>query len=319
MKHYMWGFIPFFQTGGTVMSKKLLMIMNPVAGIKKTNKYLTEIISLFSDNGYEVQVQTTRKNFGADKIVELYAKDKDIIVCIGGDGTVNETISGIISEKLSCSVGYIPSGSTNDFANGLSLNMNPLEAAKEIIEGNVKNLDAGFFNDRLFIYTASFGLFTRASYATPRDLKNSLGYLAYILEGTKEIKDIQPYHIKVKTKTKSFEGDYIFGAICNTKQIAGGIIRFSDTNVDMNDGLLEVLLVKYPKNPAEVMQTIFDAQSGKFESSMFDFFSAEELTISTEDEISWTIDGEYQKGNEKITIKNVKSAIPIIIKDKGKH
>lgn len=301
------------------MSEKILIVMNPVAGVKKPNKCLTEIISFLSDNDYEIQIQTTTPSRSAEKIVEQYAKDKDIVVCIGGDGTFNETVSGLLTAKLSCNIGYIPSGSTNDFANGLGISMNPLEAVKDITEGKIKYLDAGLFNGRTFIYTASFGLFTKASYNTPRDLKNSLGYLAYILEGSKEIKEIQPYYLRVSSKEKKVEGDYIFGAICNTKQIAGGILKFSESTVDMNDGLLEVLLVKYPKNPAEVMQIIFDAKSGKFDSPMFEFFSTNELKITTEDEISWTLDGEYQKGSEKIHIKNLKSAIPIILKDKGKQ
>ena len=314
-------FTHFFLIGVTKLSQKVLLVMNPVAGVKKTNKYLTEIISLFSDNDYEVQVQTTRKTLGADKIVEQYAKDKDLVICIGGDGTFNETVAGLVNKKYTSKLGYIPSGSTNDFANGLGISFSPLKAAKDILKGEVKNLDAGVFNGRVFIYTASFGLFTKASYNTPRDLKNSLGYLAYILEGSKEIMDHQSYHIKINSKDKKVEGDYIFGAICNTKQIAGGILKFSDKSVDMNDGLLEVLLVKYPKNPAEVMQTIFDAQSGKFDSPMFDFFSTNELTITTEDDIAWTLDGEYQKGNDKITIRNIKSAIPLILntKEKGKN
>ena len=301
------------------MSKKMLLIMNPVAGVKKTNKYLADIISYFSDNDFEIQIQTTSVSKGADKIAEQYAKDKDVVVCVGGDGTFNETVSGLMAGKYTCNIGYIPSGSTNDFAHGLGINLNPLEAAKDIAEGQVEHLDAGVFNGRMFIYTASFGLFTKASYNTPRDLKNSLGYLAYILEGSKEILDTKPYYLRVNSKEKSVEGEYIFGAICNTKQIAGGILKFSQKSVDMNDGLLEVLLVKYPKNPADVMQTIFDAQSGKFDSPMFDFFSTNELTITTEDDISWTLDGEYQRGNEKIHIKNIKSAIPIILKHKGKQ
>lgn len=295
------------------MSQKLLLIMNPVAGVKKSNKYLTDILQIFSANDMEIQVQLTTAVTGADKIVEKYAKDKDIVVCIGGDGTFNEMISGLIQNKLSPKIGYIPSGSTNDFANGLHISQNPPTAAKDIMEGTPLYLDAGSFNGRIFVYTSSFGIFTKTSYNTSRDLKNSLGYFAYVLEGTKEITNIKKYHLEVKCKEKEVCGDYIFGAVCNTRQIGGGLLKFDDSRADMCDGLLEVLLIKYPKNVAELTQIIIDAKYSKYDSNMFDFFSSEEITITTEDEIDWTIDGEYQKGSNNITIKSLKHAIPLLI------
>ncbi len=297
------------------MSKKILIVMNPVAGTKKPNKNLADIINLFCEKDYKVQIQMTLPNLGADKIVEKYGKRADMIICIGGDGTFSETISGVVASRIDTPIGYIPSGSTNDFANGLGISLVPMTAARHILEGTPKLIDAGLFNGKVFIYTASFGLFTKASYSTPRDLKNMLGYFAYVLEGTKEIMDIPKYHIKAMCDDKVFEGDYIFGAICNTKRIGGGLVKFNEHVVDMNDGLLEVLLIKYPKNPAEAARIMFDANNGKFDGSMFDFFSANELTLYTDDEIIWSLDGEYQKGSEKISFKNIKSAIPLILKD----
>lgn len=293
------------------MAQKLLLIMNPVAGVKKSNKYLTDILCLFWE--YECCVQTTTVSFGPEKIIELYGKDKDLIICIGGDGTFNEMISGLLRNKLSPKVGYIPSGSTNDFAAGMKISLNPLQAAKDILNGKPKCLDVGLFNTRIFVYTASFGVFTKTSYNTPRDLKNTLGYLAYLLEGIKEIADIKSYHIKLTSKEKSIDGNFIFGAVCNSKRLGGGMLKFSDNDVDMNDGLLEVLLIKNPKNPAELMQILMDINNKHFQSSMFEFFSATELKIETDDEIDWTIDGEFQKGTDKISIKNIKSAINLIV------
>jgi len=293
------------------MAEKVLFIMNPVAGVKKSNKYLTDILCLFSD--YECTVQMTTTVIGPERLVELYAKDKDIVICIGGDGTFNEMVSGLLKNKLSPKVGYIPSGSTNDFGNGMGLSQKPLEAAKDILSGNAYTIDVGMFNNRVFAYTASFGIFTKTSYNTPRDLKNSIGYLAYVLEGIKEITDIKSFHIKIKSKLKNIDGNYVFGAICNSKQIGGGMLRFSENDVDMNDGLLEVLLIKNPKNPAELMQLLIDMNNRHFSGDSFEFFSADELTIETDDQIDWTIDGEFQKGAEKITIKNVKSAINLIV------
>lgn len=297
------------------MSQKLLLIMNPVAGTKKPNKHLTEIISLFCENGYECQVQTTSPALGADKIAKEYSEGKNLVVCIGGDGTFNEMVSGLIEAGYTQKIGYIPSGSTNDFATGLKISNVPLKAAEDIVSGETRTLDVGKFNNRIFTYTASFGVFTKSSYNTPRDLKNALGYLAYVLEGAKELTDVPSIHMKAKFGNKEVEGNYIFGAVCNSKRIGGGLVKFDDSIVDMNDGLLEVLLIKYPKNPAEATQTLIDLKSSKFSSHNFDFFSASSVTFTTDDEVDWTIDGEYQRGSDKIVVKNLKSAISLILKN----
>ncbi|MBP3580891.1 MAG: YegS/Rv2252/BmrU family lipid kinase [Clostridia bacterium] len=293
------------------MSEKLLLIMNPVAGVKKSNKYLTDILCMFSS--YECSVQMTTVSFGPEKIINEYGKDKDIVVCVGGDGTFNEMVSGLIKNKLFPKVGYIPSGSTNDFASGMKISKKPLDAAHDILKGFSKKIDVGTFNNRIFAYTASFGIFTKSSYNTPRDLKNTLGYLAYVLEGIKEITEIKSYHIKIKTDSINIDSSYVFGAICNSKQIGGGMVKFPDKDVDMNDGLLEVLLIKQPKNPAELMQLAIDINNKHYTGSLFEYFSAKELTLETDDEIDWTIDGEFQRGSEKIKIKNIKSAIDLIL------
>lgn len=295
------------------MSKKLLMIMNPVAGVKKSNKYLTDIMKMFCDADYECQLQMTRPDLGADELVKRYAFNKDLVVCIGGDGTFNEMISGIIKNNYTPNVGYIPSGSTNDFATGLGISQTPLTAAKDIIDGSPVILDAGSFNGRIFTYTASFGVFTKSSYNTPRDLKNTFGYLAYVLEGAKELASVPVIHVKAKSEGREVEGNYIFGAVCNSKRIGGGFVKFDDHAVHMNDGLLEVLLIKYPKNPVEATQTLIDIQNSKFDAPFFDFFSAKEITFTTEQEIDWTIDGEYQKGAPEILISNLHSKFSLIL------
>ncbi|MBO4949687.1 MAG: YegS/Rv2252/BmrU family lipid kinase [Clostridia bacterium] len=298
------------------MSKKLLMIMNPVAGVKKSNKHLTEIMEMFCNADYECQLQMTKPDLGADEIVKRYAFNKDLVVCIGGDGTFNEMVSGIIKNNYTPNVGYIPSGSTNDFATGLGISQSPLTAAKDIIEGTPVVLDAGKFNDRIFTYTASFGVFTKSSYSTPRDLKNTFGYLAYVLEGAKELTSVPVIHMRAKSGDREIEGNYIFGAVCNSKRIGGGFVKFDDTSVHMNDGLLEVLLIKYPKNPVEATQTLIEIQNSKFDTPYFDFFSAKEITFSTEDEVDWTIDGEYQKGSPEIAVSNLHSRFSLILNEK---
>lgn len=300
--------------GFFAMTKKLLIIMNPVAGVKKSNKFLTDILCLFSD--CECSIQMTTPVVGPEKIIDMYGKDKDLIICIGGDGTFNEMVSGLIRNKLSPLVGYIPSGSTNDFASGMKISLKPLNAAIDIINGVERKIDVGLFNTRVFVYTASFGIFTKTSYNTPRDLKNTLGYLAYVLEGIKEITEIKSYHIKISSKEKQINGNYVFGAICNSKQIGGGMVRFPDSDVDMNDGLLEVLLVKQPKNPAELMQILMDINTKNYKGSLFEYFSTNEMTIQTDDEIDWTLDGEFQRGSDSVSIKNIKSAVRLLLPEK---
>lgn len=301
------------------MKQKLLLIMNPVAGTKKPNKHLTEILSMFCDNGYECFVQMTTRDYGADQVVRDYAKGKDLVVCIGGDGTFNEMVSGLIKYGYSPKIGYIPSGSSNDFATGLGISLNPMKAAKDILEGKPYSIDAGLYNDRIFTYTSSFGIFTKSSYSTPRDLKNTLGYTAYVLEGAKEIANVPSIRMKVVCKERILEGNYVFGAVCNTKRMGGGFVIFSEDDVDMNDGLLEVLLIKYPRNPVELSQTLIDIKSSKFNSSFFEFFSTEEITFITNDEVDWTIDGEYQKGSKEIKIKCIKNAISLILNFDNKN
>ena len=299
------------------MPGKLLLIMNPRAGTKKCNKYLADILSLFSAEGYECTDQLTTQYIRGKEITEKYAPGKDLVVCIGGDGTYNEVVAEMIENKIDIPIGYIPAGSTNDFAASLGLSTNPIKAAQDIIDGEKIKVDAGIFGGRIFTYVASFGIFTKSSYSTSRDLKNSLGHFAYIIEGMKEITDIKPFHLRIKTKDNTYEGKYLFGAICNTTRIGGGAIKLPKDYVDMNDGLLEIVLIKNPANPAETVELLADFQNFNTKSKMIEFFSASECVIETEDNIDWTLDGEFQKGHHKIAVKNKKSAITLVV-NKGK-
>jgi YegS/Rv2252/BmrU family lipid kinase len=288
---------------GGYMQKKLLLIINPVSGMRKANRFLTDIITTLSTNGYECQVQATTPVYNAQRIAMNYAKEKDLIVCIGGDGTLNETVSGCLATNgKTPPIGYIPSGSTNDFANGLRLPHHPLKGLAGILSGNIHMLDVGLFNGKPFVYTASFGAFTKASYTATREMRNVMGYAAYVLEGAKEIADIRSYSLCIETPDRTVTGDYIFGGICNAKQIGGGIIQFADNVADLSDGLLEVLLMKMPKTPADLMQLIFDLNAGNYNSEFLECFSAKSIRIATTDEIDWTIDGEYQAGSREVSI-----------------
>lgn len=284
------------------MKKKLLLIINPVSGTRKANRFLTDIITTLSENGYECQVQATTITYSAQHIARNYAKDKDLILCIGGDGTLNETVSGCLATNgKTPPIGYIPAGSTNDFANGLKLLQHPLKGLRSILNGDIHAIDVGLFNGKPFIYTASFGAFTKASYAAPREMRNLMGYAAYVLEGAKEITDIRSYSLCIETPENTTAGEYVFGGICNAKQIGGGLIQFDDV-ADLNDGLLEVLLIKRPKTPADFMQLMFDMNTGNYNSEFIECFSAPAIHITTTDDIDWTLDGEYQTGSREISI-----------------
>ncbi len=293
------------------MNKRLLLIINPYAGQKTGKKHLADILELFCTAGYLPTVCMTTGTGSACTLAREHAADYDLIVCVGGDGTFNETVSGLLASKADIPIGYIPCGSTNDFATSLKLSKNILTATKDIIHGFPTTFDIGVFNERHFTYVASFGAFTRASYATPQSLKNALGHLAYILEGIRDLGNIRPLHMRVETPERVFEDDYLFGAICNATSL-GGILTLDPNTVDMNDGLLELLLIKYPSNAGELSKCILNLQEKTYDSKILTLHSTDRLTIHADAAIDWTLDGEHENGRETITIANLPNAYRLI-------
>lgn len=294
--------------------KSVLIIINPCAGKKQANKYFVEIIDEFCKAGYEVSVQTTAKSGDGTDIAAANASKYDLLVCIGGDGTFNEVASGVMKSGTDVPIGYIPAGSTNDFASSLHLSKDVVQAAKDIANGRERTIDMGNFNGRHFSYVASFGAFTKTSYETPQSVKNALGHLAYILEGVKDIPSIKAEKLWIKMENGVYGGDYIFGAICNSTSVAG-LLTLSDDLVDLNDGLFEVLLVKAPSNILELNQILFDLANQKYHSSMISLFSSHSMEITANPEMSWTLDGEYQQGAGIIQVENKRSAVKIMVAD----
>ncbi len=298
--------------GGIALNKTILFIMNPAAGQKRAAKYLADILTLFSNEGFETIAYMTRAKGDATEIAAENAHRADIVVCSGGDGTLNEVITGMLQSGTKKPIGYIPSGSTNDFANSLGLSKNILQAAKMAVCGTPKTLDAGKFGDKYFSYVASFGAFTKASYSTSQSVKNALGHLAYILEGIKDIPNIKPIHARFEADDKVFEGDYIFCAVSNSTSV-GGIFNLSKDDVSLNDGMLEVMLVKSPKNPNELSRIIFAFTNKTYAScDLIDFVSAKKINVVTDIEVPWTIDGEYGDTQTEITIENLYHAIEVM-------
>jgi len=287
--------------------------MNPCAGTKKANKYLTDILVLFGQNGYESTVHLTKSAGDGKNFVKQNAKNFDLIVAIGGDGTFNEVVEGIIKSGADVEIGYIPAGSTNDFANSVKLSKNILKAANDIIEGTATQIDIGSFNGRNFSYVASFGAFTEASYKTPQNVKNTLGHLAYAFEGIKDIANLKSKHLRFVADGTVIEDDFVFGAICNSTSV-GGVINLDPKMVDLSDGLFELLLIKLPKDLFELNEIVVALGSKKYKTKMITFLSAKSILIETTENINWTLDGEYACGEEIIKIENLHKAIKLIVK-----
>ncbi len=293
------------------MSKRVLLIINPTAGQKTGKKYLADILDLFCRAGYIPTVFLTGAAGEAPVLVQTHAADNDLVVAIGGDGTFNETVSGLLASGADTPIGYIPCGSTNDFATGLGLKKQPMAAAKAILAGKPVTYDIGQFGSRYFTYTASFGAFTRASYATPQNLKNVLGHLAYILEGIRDLSNIHPIPMRIETDGHVFEDNYIFGAVSNSTSL-GGVLTLDPDVVDMNDGLLELLLVKYPANILELNECLRCLQEKKYDSHMLSFHSTARLIAHADASVDWTLDGEHENGHDTVEIKNLHNAIRLV-------
>ena len=296
--------------------KKLLILMNPCSGKKKANRVLAEIIDILNRGGYDVTAYMTAARGDATMVAAQRAAEFDVILCIGGDGTFNEVISGLYSVGSKTHVAYIPAGSTNDFANSLKLSKDLLQAARDVVEGTPRPLDIGRFNNRYFSYIASFGAFTRASYATSQSLKNALGHFAYILSGVKEIASIRSKHLRLTLADGTvFEDDYIFGAISNSTSVAG-LLTLAPDLVDMNDGLFEVLLIRKPKNPLELSDCVLALTTQDYNTPMLTMASSERVEIEAPEDMDWTLDGEHADGAAHGTVENLRSAVNVITNPK---
>lgn len=291
--------------------KKMLFVVNPYAGVRKINRYLSDVIGIFNRAEYEVITYMTAGRSDATRYVQANAHQVDIVVCAGGDGTFNETITGVLCSGADVPVGYIPCGSTNDFAASLKLSNNILQAAKDIVMGIPVSYDVGQFGDRYFSYVASFGAFTRASYATPQSVKNALGHTAYLLEGIQELSQLKSERVRIETEDKVFEDNYLFGAISNSISV-GGILKLDPKQVDMRDGQFELLLVRAPRDVMEISECIQALQNKTYNCAMITFARANKLRVIADAAMPWTLDGERENGHEEVSVVNLRHAIRLI-------
>lgn len=292
--------------------KKMLFIMNPNAGQRKANRYLGDILTVFNGAGYEVTTFMTAGPGDGAELARRRAGGMDTIVCCGGDGTFNEVVSGVLRSGADVPLGYIPAGTTNDFASSLKLPTNPLEAAKAIVEGEPRPYDVGQFGEKYFTYVASFGAFTRASYSTPQNFKNALGHTAYVLEGIQEISQIKKEHIRLELDDGMVvEDDFLFGAISNSTSV-GGVLTLDPKQVDMGDGKFELFLIRSPRDITEISECLRAMRTQKYNCQMITFLSATRVQVTARPDMSWTLDGEYEPGRHQIEVRNLHHAIRLL-------
>ncbi len=294
--------------------KKLTMIINPKAGTKRIRNFLPEIIALYNSRGWECSVYVTTKRGDAPYFAGQCTADSSLVVCAGGDGTFNEVVSGMLDAGVDLPIGYIPAGSTNDFASGLHLSSDIMKAATDIMDGHERTLDLGKIDDRYFSYVASVGIFTKPSYSTSQNLKNAIGYGAYIIEGAKDLATISPIKLRIECEERLFEGEYIFGAISNSTSI-GGILTLDSSVVDMNDGRVELLFIKSPKSLDELLRITNALSKKHYDCDMIDFVSTSKVTVTGEKPISWTLDGELYSGGVTAHAENLPHAVRVMVND----
>ena len=295
--------------------KKLLFVVNGHSGKGQIKNKLLDIIDIMIKEGYHVQVHTTQEREDATKVVREQAKYYDLVVCSGGDGTLDEAVTGMMHSEVRTPLGYIPAGSTNDFANSLEIPKDMIQAAKTAVLGVPFSCDVGEFNGDYFIYVAAFGIFTDVSYATSQELKNALGHVAYILEGAKRLHTIKSYHMRVEYDGNEIEGDFLLGMITNSTSV-GGFKNMTGKDVKLDDGMFEVTLIHKPKNIIELNTIIASLTNLKDETDLIDSFRADSVKFYSEEEIPWTLDGEFGGDHKEVQIKDHCKAVDIMINEK---
>lgn len=293
--------------------EKILFIINPCSGKEQIRNKLIDILDIFTKAGFQIQTYITQSQGDARKAAERFGNEVSVIVCSGGDGTLNETISGIMNLEQPPLLGYVPAGSTNDFASSLMLPKNMLDAAKGVTEGTPYAIDIGRFGEeRYFVYIAAFGAFTEISYQTPQDKKNLLGHQAYMLEGVKSLASLKSYYCRIECDEMVLEDEFIFGMVTNTISV-GGFKGLVTQSVALNDGLFEVLLIRTPKTPKD-LSNIISYMFLKEEPNDYVYkFKTRQIRVISETPIDWVLDGEFGGSQTDISMKNLEKRLEILI------
>ena len=291
--------------------KRLLLIYNAHAGKKRIAQKLHDVVYLYTTAGYEVTVHPTLFRGDATRIAAELGTQYDHVVCCGGDGTLNEVVTGLMTRRDQlATLGYIPAGTTNDFSKTLKLPADLMKAARIAVEGSPSLCDVGDFNGRPFVYVAAFGVFSEVSYATPQSSKNVLGHLAYVLGGIKSLTQLRPCHMKVTHDGETIEGDFIYGMVTDSISV-GGFRGVKKEHVKLDDGLFEVMLVKNPQTPEE-LTTILNALMTKKPDGNVIGFQSGDITFESREQVAWTLDGEFGGDTQLAHVSNMPRAIRIM-------
>ena len=294
------------------MKQRLLFIFNLRSGKGKIKENLAEIVDIMVKAGWEVTVYTTQCQGDAVEKARLEAGEYDRIVCSGGDGSLDEVVTGMMKAKSRVPIGYIPAGSTNDFGNSLGIDKDMRKAAQIAASGRMFPCDIGRFNDDFFVYVAAFGLFTDVSYQTSQDMKNVLGHAAYILEGAKQLWDIPSVRMQVEYDGNVLYDEFIYGMITNSNSV-GGFDGLISGDVILNDGVFEVTLIKTPKNPMELSEVLACLTNIRKESDMLYTFQTSSIKFTSSESVSWTLDGEYGGDHQTVLIEDCPRALEILV------
>lgn len=272
--------------------KKLLFIINPVTAKATLSPHLLDVIDTFIKGGYDVTTYITQNKDDTKQISQSRGEEFDTLVCAGGDGTLNGVVSGILNLEKKPGLGYIPAGTTNDFANSWGIPRNPIDAARSIITSEPVPIDVSVFCGRPFVYVAAFGAFTSVSYQTPQNVKNALGRTAYLMEGIKSLTSIHPWHMKIRHEEELIEGDFVYGMVSNTR-IVGGFPLKMKNDISISDGLMELILIRKPQNPADHTKMLGAVLAQDVNSEYISFLHTSHVLFESAEEIPWTVDGEY--------------------------
>ena len=293
-------------------TRKLLMILNPRAGKNKSRGPLFDAAAALSQAGWLLSIHVTSAPGAAAETARREGGGYDLVVAVGGDGTLNEVVSGLVQLRRPPLLGYLPQGSTNDFASSLHISGDPVEAAAAITRNVPRQLDVGFWNKRSFLYVASFGAFTRTSYAAPQNAKNALGHFAYILEGMKDLSTLRPYHIRLDADGETLDGEYLFGAVCNSTSI-GGLMKLNPERVVLDDGLFEMLLVPSPKTAADLQSLVHALLNQQYDSQGLVFRHVASIHLETEEDLPWSLDGEYAPSARSVDVENRRQGLTLLL------
>lgn len=292
--------------------KRLLLVVNPCAGKRKIRKKLVEVVAMFRKYDYQTTVHVTASRGDATQMVACMGGYYDVVVVVGGDGSLNEVINGVLAlPERQPILGYIPAGSTNDFARTLSLSTEILKSTEQIGQGEAKPIDVGKCNGRHFTYIATFGAFSESSYNASQRVKNVLGHFAYLLEGVKSLKNLRAYKMRIETEDRVVEGEFLFGGALNSTSM-GGLINFDPENVKLDDGLFEVVLVRKTKNVFKLLSALKQMKKPEYDGDTVVTFKASKLHITAEDDIDWCLDGELGGTYKVAEIENMKHAVKLI-------